>query len=158
LLCSRLSAAASAAAFLLAELVYVGLHAKPLAPLLPGRGAGRADRAFLHTYTTAAYFSSELALLALLASVSPARAALPRAVAGVHAGFHVLYTALAWAAPRWCLQANVTRVECPAPPATLRGAWAWLLNALNAADLALHVAYAYALALLAWRSAHRLCV
>ncbi|KAK9833307.1 hypothetical protein WJX81_005178 [Elliptochloris bilobata] len=84
MLCSRLSAAASAAAFMLAELVYVGLHAKPLAPLLPGRGAGRADRAFLRTYTTAAYFSSELALLALVASVSPARAALPRAVAGVH--------------------------------------------------------------------------
>lgn len=35
----------------------------------------------------------------------------------------------------------------------LQSAWAWLLNALNAADLGLHAAYAGALALAAWRLA-----
>ena len=39
------------------------------------------------------------------------RAALPRAVLGVHAAFHVLYSALAWRVPRWCVEANITRVE-----------------------------------------------
>ena len=73
LLLRRLSPAASSAALLLVELVYVALHAKPLAPLLPGRGRGRADRCFLETYTTAAFFASELALLALLGLASPAR-------------------------------------------------------------------------------------
>lgn len=51
----------------------MGVHAKPLAPLLPGRGRGRADRDFLQTYTTMAFFASELALFALLGLVSPAR-------------------------------------------------------------------------------------
>ena len=69
----RLSSGASAAALLLVEVVYVGVHAKPLAPLLPGRGRGRADRGFLETYTTAAFFASELALFALLGLASPAR-------------------------------------------------------------------------------------
>ena len=69
----RLGPAASAAALLLVEVVYVGVHAKPLAPLLPGRGRGRADRGFLETYTTAAFFGSELALFALLGLASPAR-------------------------------------------------------------------------------------
>ena len=39
------------------------------------------------------------------------RGALPSAVLWVHAGFHLLYTALAWASPRWCVQTNIARVE-----------------------------------------------
>ena len=68
----RLGASASAAALLLVELVYVGLHFKPLEPLLPG-SSGVADRGFLHAYTSAAFFSSELALLLLLGTVQPFR-------------------------------------------------------------------------------------
>ena len=41
--------------------------------------------------------------------------------------------------------------QSAASPTTLAGAWAWLLNALNAADLALHAGYACLLALLVWR-------
>ena len=63
----RLGASASAAVLLLVELVYVGLHFKPLEPLLPG-SSGVADRGFLHAYTSAAFFSSELALLLLQSS------------------------------------------------------------------------------------------
>ena len=47
-------------------------------------------------------------------------------------------------------------VQMAAPLASLRGAWATLLNALNAADLALHGAYAAVLALLVWRQAQPL--
>lgn len=68
----RLGASASAAALLLVELVYVGLHFKPLEPLLPG-SSGVADRGFLHAYTSAAFFSSELALLLLLGTAQPFR-------------------------------------------------------------------------------------
>lgn len=39
------------------------------------------------------------------------RGVLPSAVLWVHAGFHLLYTALAWASPRWCVQTNIARVE-----------------------------------------------
>ena len=50
------------------------------------------------------------------------RTELPRAVLGVHAAFHVLYTALAWRVPRWCVDANITRVEASpllCPPGAL---------------------------------------
>ena len=47
-------------------------------------------------------------------------------------------------------------MQAAAPLVSLRGAWAGLLNALNAADLALHGAYATVLALLVWRQAQPL--
>ena len=47
-------------------------------------------------------------------------------------------------------------LQVAAPLASLRGAWAGLLNALNAADLALHGAYAALLARLLWRQAQPL--
>ena len=77
----RLGASASAAALLLVELVYVGLHFKPLEPLLPG-SAGVADRGFLRAYTSAAFFASELALLLLLGTAQPFRC--PRVFAVQH--------------------------------------------------------------------------
>lgn len=62
-----------AAAFLVAEALYVCLHLKPLEPLLL-RGTG-VDEPFLRDFTTGAYFASELALFCLLAFVSPIRSA-----------------------------------------------------------------------------------
>ncbi len=58
------------------ELVHLGLHAKPLQPLLPARPRV-ADRRFLRRFTTGAFFASELALLALLAAASPVRRGRP---------------------------------------------------------------------------------
>ena len=62
-----------AAAFLVAEALYVCLHLKPFEPLLL-RGTG-VDEPFLRDFTTGAYFASELALFCLLAFVSPIRSA-----------------------------------------------------------------------------------
>ena len=77
----RCGALLSAAALLLVELEHLGLHAKPLQPLLPAR-ARVADRRFLRRYTTAAFFASELALLALLAAASPVRRAAGPLISG----------------------------------------------------------------------------
>ncbi len=51
------------------------------------------------------------AFMTWLALICVRRGALPSALLWVHAGFHLLYTALAWASPRWCVQTNIARVE-----------------------------------------------
>jgi hypothetical protein len=58
-------------AFLAAEALYIGLHVKPLLPLV--FRSLQPDIGFLTSYTTAAYFGSELALILLLALASPIR-------------------------------------------------------------------------------------
>ena len=53
------------------QLLYVGLHLKPLAPLTSR--SSPVDEIFLRQFTTGRYFASELFLLWLLAFASPIR-------------------------------------------------------------------------------------
>lgn len=79
------------------------------------------------------------------------------AALAVHCSFHMLYAVLAAAAPDWAVRQNVERTAPQTAAATGKqggraGAlptvtlWRWALNALNAADALLHMAYAMAIA------------
>jgi hypothetical protein len=138
-------------ALLALEAGYVTLHAWPLAPLARPAATRVPDAAFMATFTTPGFFASELLLLALLWSASPAvRAAVPVWALGAHAAAHGVYTAVAAFAPGWALSQNVRRVSGGASArsdaAPLLSAWDATLNVLNAADLGMHAWYAAALA------------
>ncbi len=56
------------------EAVYIWLHTKPLAPLLATSPVpAQPDASFLETFTTGAYFATEVVLFWLLAFASPIR-------------------------------------------------------------------------------------
>ena len=57
--------------FLMTQLLYVGLHLKPLAPLISD--SSPVNETFLRQLTIGQYFASELFLLWLLAFASPIR-------------------------------------------------------------------------------------
>ena len=103
----------------LIEAGYVTLHAWPLAPLLLPGQKRRADQAFMRTFTTPAFFASELVLFSTLFACTAVRTSA--------------------VAPAWALEQNQLRVS--EPRAGLPAAWDLLLNLLNAADLSMHCWY-----------------
>jgi len=123
----------------LIEAGYVTLHAWPLAPLLLPGQKRRADQAFMRTFTTPAFFASELVLLSTLFACTAVRTSVPGFALGAHALAHMLYTVVSAVAPAWALEQNQLRVS--EPRAGLPAAWDLLLNLLNAADLSMHCWY-----------------
>ena len=63
------------------------------------------------------------------------RAAIPKAIVGVHAAFHVLYTILATFCREWSLQQNVSRVQVGA----FLGSTTYLALLCTAASIALQL-------------------
>ncbi|KAK9817602.1 hypothetical protein WJX74_010542 [Apatococcus lobatus] len=134
-----------ASAFLTTELLYAGLHVKPLSPLLNAQDT-KPDTAFMRTFTNPAYFASETALLAIVALYSPIRQQVPSAVFLIHGAFHVGYTFITAVAKEWAVAQNNERIAGGWNVSTLRGCWGVFLNMLNFADFALHAWYAWLLA------------
>ncbi|KAK3256441.1 hypothetical protein CYMTET_34423, partial [Cymbomonas tetramitiformis] len=140
------------AAFTLVEFVYIGLHVRPLAPLLQGQkdaGSG-TDELWMRCFTSSHFFLSECSLLTLLAFASPLSSTLPRLAVCTHLGFHILYLTLTVLFPAWCVRQNVERVEMRQQTQgddmsfERLSQWVWSsgLNVLNAADASMHVFYA----------------
>lgn len=119
------------AVFLAAEVAYLGLHVRPLLPLLPTlwheRGSdgshppAAVDSRWMQCFTASHFFASECALLSLVALASPISGELPAAVAGTHLAFHVLYLTITLAAPQWAVAQN-TQVS-PSRSWSSRGAY-----------------------------------
>eukprot|EP00884_Botryococcus_braunii_P012005 jgi/Botrbrau1/20805/Bobra.0156s0034.1 len=129
------------ALFLVAvEAAYVGLHVRPLMPLVQEDRINGASRAFMQCYTTPQFFATELLLFYALLRTR-AWSQVPLYALGVHAGFHALYTILSGLMPNWTVQQNIQRVQGLKPKQPWRAAWDTILNILNGADTVLHVWY-----------------
>ncbi|KAL3147409.1 hypothetical protein ABBQ38_014475 [Trebouxia sp. C0009 RCD-2024] len=133
---------------LLLEVVYAGLHLRPLLPLFY---MGPTPHAFMHSYTKATYFVSECLLLGWLLSSEVIRASIPSTVLALHGAVHIGFVVLAAQAPGWCMQQQIQRINNGWNVNGLLGQWHVLVNMVNFADLALHLCYSWVL----WQSLAR---